>query len=178
MSVPGARADPVPCGRSGFLGADTSGPFPLCQRCKVLFCPCAPFCGDSGPGDGRPGFHCADKRLSRQVASVSRSFITRMCPLGAERSGLSFSTGTCSPGWKGWLLGSVPGAVTNTLNVLFLKNYFAALWHLEFLGPGSDLGHNSCSNTRSSTHCAALGIEPASSAAETPLTPLRHSGNS
>ena len=48
-------------------------------------------------------------------------------------------------------------------NLLFL----ATLWHMEFLGQGSDPSHSCdlcdiCGNTGSLTHCARLGIEPVS----------------
>ena len=50
---------------------------------------------------------------------------------------------------------------------LFVSFFFAALWHMEFLGQGSDVNHgcdlgHSCSNAGSLTCCVGLGIEPAS----------------
>ena len=49
---------------------------------------------------------------------------------------------------------------------LFYCVFVAAQWPVEFLGQGLDLSHScnlcSCSNVRSLTHCAGMGIEPAS----------------
>ena len=52
--------------------------------------------------------------------------------------------------------------IFNKVFVFFL----GAPWHMELPGHGSDLGHSgdlslSCGSTRSLTHCAWLGIEPA-----------------
>ena len=65
---------------------------------------------------------------------------------------------------------------------LFFSSFLATLWHMEFLGQGSDMSHgcNLChrfSNARSLAHCSWLGINLHPSAPETPTILLRHSGN-
>ena len=92
-----------------------------------------------------------------------------------------------------------PRKIVNKINATFLKglhrlpsssssfffflNFMAAPWHREFLGQGSDLSYScdlssNCSNTGSFTHCARLGIVPASQRPKMPWILLRHSGNS
>ena len=49
----------------------------------------------------------------------------------------------------------------------YFFSFLAALWHMEFLGQGSNLSwscdlYHSCGNARSLTHCAGPGIEPMS----------------
>ena len=51
--------------------------------------------------------------------------------------------------------------------------FLAAPWRIEFLGQGSDLSHcchpsRSCSNARSLTHCAGLGLNHCPSAPKMP----------
>ena len=55
----------------------------------------------------------------------------------------------------------------NIAVAIYLFYFLAALWHMEFLGQGSDLSCScdlcsSCCNTGSLTHCASQGIKPAS----------------
>ena len=55
----------------------------------------------------------------------------------------------------------------------FLFSFLAAPWYMEFLGQGSDRSHScdlshSCSNARSSRHCAGPGMEPASQHSKMP----------
>ena len=50
--------------------------------------------------------------------------------------------------------------------VCLFVSFLATLWHREFPGQGSDSSHSCnlsyiCSNARSLTHCALLGMEPA-----------------
>ena len=58
-----------------------------------------------------------------------------------------------------------------------LLAFLAALWHVAFLGQGSDpsiscnLCHN-CGNTRFLTHCAGLGIEPVSQCSRDATDPI------
>ena len=66
--------------------------------------------------------------------------------------------------------------------ILFFS-FLAAPQHMESLGQGSDPSHSydlrcSCSDTRSSTHCARLGIESASQHARRAEDTVHHSRNS
>ena len=61
--------------------------------------------------------------------------------------------------------------------------FLAGPWHVEFPGQGSDPSCtcslcSGCSNARSFTHWARPGVEPASSAPETPPVLLHHRGRS
>ena len=58
-----------------------------------------------------------------------------------------------------------------------LFSFLAALQHMEFPGQGSYPGHSrdpshSCGHTRSLTHCAGLGIEPASQLCQDVVNPV------
>ena len=51
-----------------------------------------------------------------------------------------------------------------TIILNFFFPFLATLWHIEFLGQGSDPSHSCnlcCINARSLTHCAMFGMEPA-----------------
>ena len=59
----------------------------------------------------------------------------------------------------------------------FFFLFLVTLRHMEFLGQGSDPSHSqdlscSCSNDRSLTHCARLGIEPASQRSQDAADPV------
>ena len=71
--------------------------------------------------------------------------------------------------------------VFSLLGLHFMDLSFSFLasspWHMEFPGQGSDPSHNCrlspcCSNTRSLTPCAGLGIEPASQRSQDAADPI------
>ena len=59
----------------------------------------------------------------------------------------------------------------------FVFSFLATLWHMEFLGQGSDpspsLGLScGCGNAGSSTHCAGPGVEPATQSSPKATDPI------